>query len=451
MIYDFLKSYFPHARSDVLQAVGDAFPAALKKYSITENMLALALGQVFVESCGLSIFDENLHYSASRIVQIFGIGHNSAAVTSFEANRLAGNPRALAERVYGTGRKAQGLGNLSPADGWVYRGGGPIQCTGRGMFAQVSKKTGVDFVGSPNKARNPAYFWDMTFGFFMVKNAMDYLNKPVNNISITKITRITNGGFTALDARISATGKALDKIRRYNALSFTPCDKASASDEDAPVPYSKNPPAAPVDDTIVPYRSPSEEILAKYGDENNPNVKDLQKAFITLNYWIGEVTGNFNVLTRDSLFAYQANNGFDLESVLRVKHMYKLAAAAPRLLPVERQDATAKTPALQESFTIKAAKWLKGISVSALGLIGITASPSDTWNSIFGAGFINRTAIHSVIDPIALAIKDIVNTIGLGWIIRALAIVAAVAVFGLAAALIKDRVNQYKNGANLHL
>jgi len=77
-----------------------------------------------------------MNYSAERLMQIFGVGRHSAAVTPAEAERLAHDERAIAERVYGLGnpRKALELGNKEQGDGFRYRGCGLMQTTGRFNF-----------------------------------------------------------------------------------------------------------------------------------------------------------------------------------------------------------------------------------------------------------------------------------------------------------------------------
>ena len=454
MIKDFLRAYFPHARSDVLQSMETTFPAAAAKYNLNTRSLAMALGQVKVESGGMTVFSENLHYSAERLVQIFGVGRNSADVTSSEAKRLAGNEQAIAERVYGTGKKAKDLGNLTPKDGWDYRGGGPIQITGRTMFALVSKKTGIDFVNTPDNARNPAFFWDVIFGFFAVKNAVNSLNVDATTATITHLTRIVNGGETGLSERIAATNDAVSKIKQYNALAenastnhvlFDSTDIVSTDKDSDPATVTEG--AAPLD------AAPDEVILADYGDKDNLHVKDLQTGFATLNYWSGPADGDFGVLTRDMLFAYQANNGFNVESTLRVKHINKLAHATARLLPDERANATAKSPALQDSFTLRAARWLKGTAVTLLGMVGVT-STGDSWTSVVGAVVTNRGTIHDTLSPVIEGVKPVVAPladVSAMILLKFGAVGVAVILFGLAVALIHDRVEQHRNGANMHL
>ena len=76
----------------------------LKQHEInTPNRLAHFLAQMMHECGGLRIDWEDMDYSASRLLEIFGVGKHSAAVTEEEALQLAHKPAAIAERVYGLG------------------------------------------------------------------------------------------------------------------------------------------------------------------------------------------------------------------------------------------------------------------------------------------------------------------------------------------------------------
>src|SRR5262245_27109496 len=76
----------------------------LQKQEITTpDRLAHFLAQVLHESGGLRFEWENMNYRADRLLEIFGVGRHSAKITPEEAKRLAGNPEAIAERVYGLG------------------------------------------------------------------------------------------------------------------------------------------------------------------------------------------------------------------------------------------------------------------------------------------------------------------------------------------------------------
>src|SRR5947208_13988251 len=85
-------------------------------------------------------------------MQIFGVGHPSAAVRDEETPGLLDNPEAMADRVYGLGnsKKAVELGNTRPGDGYRYRGGGALQTTGGANYRRIGDHVGVDFYNDPN-------------------------------------------------------------------------------------------------------------------------------------------------------------------------------------------------------------------------------------------------------------------------------------------------------------
>src|SRR5262245_33117919 len=148
---DVVRQVAPHANANYLAAFerGDVL---LQQHEITTpNRLAHFLAQVLHESGGLTIEHESMKYSAPRLMEIFGVGRHSAAVAPAEAERLAYDERAIAERVYGLGnpRKALELGNKEEGDGFRYRGCGLMQTTGRSNFRLMGRSCGVDFEHNP--------------------------------------------------------------------------------------------------------------------------------------------------------------------------------------------------------------------------------------------------------------------------------------------------------------
>src|SRR3990167_545631 len=151
-IVDVVRKVAPKARQSYLLALESGDSLFARHNITTPKRTAHFLAQVLHESGGLTIEFENMNYrSPERIMQIFGVGHHSAAVTSGEARRLVGKPKELAERVYGLGnsRKAKELGNDSPGDGYRFRGGGIMQTTGRDNYRRMGQKCGVDFEADP--------------------------------------------------------------------------------------------------------------------------------------------------------------------------------------------------------------------------------------------------------------------------------------------------------------
>src|SRR5215831_8439269 len=125
---DIVRKAAPRARDNYLSAFerGDAL---LKQHAITRPLrLAHFLAQVLHETDGLTIQWESGAYSVPRLLEIFGVGHHSAAVTPSEASTICSQPmpkreELVFERVYGIGnpKKAKELGNVNPGDGYRFR------------------------------------------------------------------------------------------------------------------------------------------------------------------------------------------------------------------------------------------------------------------------------------------------------------------------------------------
>lgn len=116
--------------------------ALIDRYGvITELRWSFAVATWAVETGGFTVVWENLNYTADRILQVF---RDKGITEMAEARRLAGNPYALAERVYGLGcpRMAQMLGNTQPGDGFKFRGLGIEQLTGRAAHERAAARIG---------------------------------------------------------------------------------------------------------------------------------------------------------------------------------------------------------------------------------------------------------------------------------------------------------------------
>jgi putative chitinase len=109
------------------------------------------LGEVLWESNKLTELSENLNYSAQSLLAVFG-----KHITADQANtvgRTADHPAdqvAIANIVYGNR-----LGNTEPNDGWLYRGSGPIQITGKANFNAVGDAACINLTANPDLLRKP--------------------------------------------------------------------------------------------------------------------------------------------------------------------------------------------------------------------------------------------------------------------------------------------------------
>lgn len=141
--YDEFAKFAPKAVSVPL--IVGALNDHMERCGITTNRrIRHFMAHHYVESAGFSLLEENLNYSALRMTQVWPKRFPTVA----SANPFARNARALANKVYG-GR----MGNTGPNDGYLYRGGGFNQLTGKDNYVAASKWTGLDLVKHPEQAR----------------------------------------------------------------------------------------------------------------------------------------------------------------------------------------------------------------------------------------------------------------------------------------------------------
>jgi len=223
---DVVKSIARGASDSYLEAIqqGDTL---FQEHGITTPLrMAHFLAQALHETGGFTVLRENMNYSASRLIEIFGVGHHSASVTSTEAENLAHQPEAIAERVYGLGnpRKARELGNTHSGDGFRYRGNGVLQTTGRGNHQRMGKACGIDFVGSPELVVAPEHALKPALYEWTENN----LNASADKNDIRTITLCINGGLIGLPEREAW----LNKVWPLLSADSQPAEPWEASAED---------------------------------------------------------------------------------------------------------------------------------------------------------------------------------------------------------------------------
>jgi len=194
-----LEQVAPNARDSYLDAIRQGDQLFDQHGITTPQRMAHFLAQAMQETGAFTLLRENMNYSAPRLLVIFGVGNHSARVTEAEAATLAHHPEAIAERVYGLGnpRKARELGNSEPGDGFLYRGNGILQTTGRGNHRRMGLACGVDFEGNPNLVTAPEHALKPALQEWTEGN----LNALADRDDIRAITRRINGGINGLSER----------------------------------------------------------------------------------------------------------------------------------------------------------------------------------------------------------------------------------------------------------
>ena len=168
------------------------------RYNInTTQRQASFIGQCQHESNNFRTLEENLHYSADRLMRTWP----SRFPTIDVAEKYANNPEKIANKVY-AGRL--GNGDEESGEGALYFGRGLIQLTGKENYDRCGKAIGFDFVNKPQLLVEP-YYASLSAGWFWNKLG---LNDLADAQEYGQMTKRINGGTLGLDDRIVKITKA---------------------------------------------------------------------------------------------------------------------------------------------------------------------------------------------------------------------------------------------------
>ena len=196
----------------------DAVAAACQEFNInTPQRIAGFLSQCAHESGGFERLQENLNYSADGMAGIWPrrfavMGPDNKPVKKDGKNQpnkfalaLHRKPEMIANVVY-SGR--MGNGPTESGEGWLYRGRGLKQLTGKDNHRACSAGLGVDLVSNPDlllepvyAARSAAWFW-----------STNKCNVFADAGDIEGLTKRINGGLIGIDDRKKRYASAMSSL-----------------------------------------------------------------------------------------------------------------------------------------------------------------------------------------------------------------------------------------------
>ena len=172
----------------------------------TPQRVAGFLAQTSHESGGYTMLSENLNYRAATLAAcwpnrfaVLGadkkpVKENGKLVPTAVANSIAGKPELIANLVY-SGR--MGNGPAESGEGWLYRGRGLKQLTGKFNYEKCGQALGIDLVGNPDLLLEPIYAARSAGWFWKANNLSSFADAN----DIKGMTKKINGGLIGYEAR----------------------------------------------------------------------------------------------------------------------------------------------------------------------------------------------------------------------------------------------------------
>lgn len=163
--------------------------------------VCMFLAQTGHESLDYTVLSENLNYRAEGLRKVFP----KYFPDDQTAWRYARQPEWIASKVY-AGR--MGNGSEQSKEGWIYRGRGILQVTGKSNYLNCSKALFNDerlltnpdlLLQSTNAVLSACWFWR--------KN-----NLSAYSSDVSRATKIINGGYNGLPHREAIYRKALEVL-----------------------------------------------------------------------------------------------------------------------------------------------------------------------------------------------------------------------------------------------
>ena len=255
--------------------------------------LANFMGQVQVESGNFQHLEENLHYSAERLLKIFP-DRNGLKTLDQARSIVAAGPEAVGNAVYGGEWGQRRRGNTEPGDGYKYRGRGFIQLTGRKNYQETGEHLNIDLVNHPDDTAKPE---------IAARAAIDYWKTFVvprkGKEDVTLATLAVNGGYNGLSERI----KAVHEWETRLEMGYKP----GMADPLAPTPTLRQ---------------------GSHGSQ----VSQVQNELRDLGYTNKDsrlltADGKFGPSTKQAVEAFQANNGLKADGVIGLATRHRLDEA----------------------------------------------------------------------------------------------------------------------------
>lgn len=212
------RLFSPLTRLDVVDDIFKHWDKYASKFNLIDpKYYTHFLAQTAKESNNFNTTIENLNYSAEALLAMFPRritreqAYSFGRITTQQAPSFGrvGNERAnqeaIANIIYG-GEFGKGIGNVKPGDGWLFRGRGFIQLTGRSNYASFAKYKKMTINNTINYLNTIEGCLESAMWFWNSRNINGIIDSSQNiDSAILAVTRRVNGGTNGLEDRSRLT------------------------------------------------------------------------------------------------------------------------------------------------------------------------------------------------------------------------------------------------------
>jgi putative chitinase len=152
----------------------------------TSKQFAMFISQVQHESANFSAGRENLNYGLAALQSKF-----KKYFPNKDFKDYARKPEKIANRIYAN---RMGNGNEASGEGWLYRGGGGLQITGKNNYIAYFKSRGLPANTCPDIITEPEHYFAAGKWFFDINDVWRYCSAiaPTNILIVSKIINLGN-------------------------------------------------------------------------------------------------------------------------------------------------------------------------------------------------------------------------------------------------------------------
>ncbi|WP_088346323.1 MULTISPECIES: peptidoglycan-binding protein [Rhodomicrobium] len=396
-----IRALFPDALDSYVSALTRLGPQ-LENHGMLSNPLHLAhfLAQCAAESGGFSLTSESGNYSAERLLEIF-----PKYFTPAQARAYARKPKPILSRAY-AGRL--GNGPEASGEGWIYRGRGPLQETGKDNYRRAGAELGIDLVADPDSAAYPPIGFQIALNRWSRSKLNSYAGRGPTHAAILACSRGINLGNPLSRAQPNGFAERKAWFEKIWAVLG--------------------------DQTAAAKINPLADGILEEGEEGEA-VAELQRALAGLGYPVGTPDGVFSERTHAAVAAFQAREALpgDLGK-WRLEWNDRLKDAAP-FENTARRGATPTDLEAKGDELVGWLGWLQKAAAGAAAFLGL-----DQAVDVAGLQLPETlTGMRQVVDPLS---ANLIWLLGNKW---AFGILACIGLIVLASWLRRRQAERHRN------